>query len=314
MPVSLARRIASVLLVISLVAFAQADISAAARGNPRRKTRAAIKGPPQPTGRATTPEVKRAPGLNPADIWMPQRPVRPSIEGMLAAKPVDLKALQNRYLKPWPKDRKIAFLTFDDGPDPEVTPLLLDMLKEKQVKATFFLIGFKAMRYPDLVKRTIAEGHAVGNHTWDHDTSQIYRTPEAFAESVEKASYAIWEAAGVWPTIVRPPNGSAAGMHAAHFWIMELLGYTVHDYNADYGEWRMPANASAEQFLESIKDYAKYRNYMNILSHDVKSHKEIVRATGIIIDYLRSKGYEFGVLGPDTPTTTHNRKTITEGK
>ena len=64
--------------------------------------------------------------------------------------------------------RKVAYITFDDGPIPEVTPRVLDILKQYGVKATFFMVGENIDKYPDLYRRVIAEGHAVGNHTYHH--------------------------------------------------------------------------------------------------------------------------------------------------
>ena len=77
----------------------------------------------------------------------------------------------NIYLKTICKgtmDKKFVVLTFDDGPDPDMTPLVLTVLKEYNVKATFFLVGCKVDKYPEIVKRIIAEGHSVGNHTYSH--------------------------------------------------------------------------------------------------------------------------------------------------
>ena len=66
------------------------------------------------------------------------------------------------------KAAKVVYLTFDDGPDPQNTPAVLDILKKEQVKATFFLVGTQIEKHPDLVKRLFAEGQAIGNHTYDH--------------------------------------------------------------------------------------------------------------------------------------------------
>lgn len=100
-------------------------------------------------------------------------------------------------------DAKAMALTFDDGPDPVWTPLLLDRLRATGARATFFLIGERALRHPDLVARIRAEGHEIGNHTWSH-TSLPTLAPEAVAEQLRRASDALRGAGG---GLMRPPYG-----------------------------------------------------------------------------------------------------------
>ncbi len=103
------------------------------------------------------------------------------------------------------QDKEVA-LTFDDGPEEEWTPKVLDILKQKNVKATFFVIGTQAQKYPAMLRRINAEGHVIGNHTFDHgdltklDTHQV-------AQEIEKCALIIHGIIGKTPRLVRPPFG-----------------------------------------------------------------------------------------------------------
>ncbi len=97
-------------------------------------------------------------------------------------------------------------LTFDDGPDPDKTPRLLDALAAAGAPATFFLIGERAARHPGLVRRIAAEGHALGNHSWSHPWL-VLRSRRRIEAEVDRCQAAIEDAAGVSPRLARPPYG-----------------------------------------------------------------------------------------------------------
>jgi peptidoglycan/xylan/chitin deacetylase (PgdA/CDA1 family) len=110
------------------------------------------------------------------------------------------------HLMRGPADRPWASLTFDDGPDPVVTPRVLDALRAAGVKATFFVIGRKAEQYPDLIRRILAEGHELGDHTYDH--LYLTRIPPASARlELEACAEVIQHLTGKWPRYYRPPGG-----------------------------------------------------------------------------------------------------------
>lgn len=103
--------------------------------------------------------------------------------------------------------RKSVALTFDDGPDPEYTPQILDILKEKNVKATFFVIGKKAERYPDLVKRIDEEGHIVANHSYSHHYFLPFFLSSGLTDDLRKCNEAIEQIIYKTPLFFRPPFG-----------------------------------------------------------------------------------------------------------
>lgn len=103
---------------------------------------------------------------------------------------------------------KVIYLTFDDGPITPVTDKILDILKEKRVKATFFVIGKKVKIKEQLIKRIYDEGNGIGLHSYTHDYSKIYCSHKAFIEEMDKSSDEIYDVIGIHPKIIRFPTGS----------------------------------------------------------------------------------------------------------
>ncbi|HVH42575.1 MAG TPA: polysaccharide deacetylase family protein [Labilithrix sp.] len=104
------------------------------------------------------------------------------------------------------KDRAIAF-TFDDGPDPVTTPQVLDLLARHGAKATFFVVGSRVAEHPDLVRRIVAEGHAVGSHTYHHSHAFHFLGPSRMREEVRRGIEAVAAVTGAPPKLFRPPQG-----------------------------------------------------------------------------------------------------------
>ncbi|WP_242949515.1 polysaccharide deacetylase family protein [Clostridium pasteurianum] len=107
--------------------------------------------------------------------------------------------------------QKVAYLTFDDGPSPNNTPVILDILKKENIKATFFIIGKNAERNPELLVREKDEGHTIGMHSYTHEPAIIYKNPEAYLQDLSQCSEAINKAVGEdgydkW--LIRFPEGS----------------------------------------------------------------------------------------------------------
>ena len=106
-------------------------------------------------------------------------------------------------------DRKSVALTFDDGPDPVATPALIDMLKKRQIQATFFVCGAKAVKYPHLIKTLIAHGHTIGNHGYHHDPLIFFKGSGAIYEDINATQEAL-KPFGIFPRVYRPPAGILA--------------------------------------------------------------------------------------------------------
>lgn len=119
---------------------------------------------------------------------------------------LELALPRHRFLIRGPATSAAVALTFDDGPHPEYTPRLLDLLADHQLKATFFVIGREAERHPELLARIVREGHDIGHHSWNHSEPANTSTATLLAE-IERTNELLWEPAGVIPMIVRPPKG-----------------------------------------------------------------------------------------------------------
>ncbi len=179
---------------------------------------------------------------------------------------------------------KVIAITFDDGPSPQNTPRLLDMLKERHIKATFFLIGKSAATWPDIVKRIVAEGHEVANHSWTHPQFTKIGTAKTM-EELQLTHDAIIKACGVTPIMFRPPYGAATLTQKKA--IHERFGYTCVLWDVDPEDWKSPKS------VEKVHDQVigQTRPGSIILCHDI--HKETVDAMPVVLDELKAKGYQF---------------------
>lgn len=191
--------------------------------------------------------------------------------------------------------KKITALTFDDGPYGEPTAKILDILKEKKVKATFFLVGEDVARYPELVKREVAEGHIVGNHSMDHARNLASEPIEKFKKNIEEAEDVIMSTTGLKPRFFRPPFGltSTKTVSALYF-----LGYTTVMWDDMTNDWR--ATTTPERITERILHRLKPGSI--IVLHDGRdTHKRYPRENVIetlpgLIDKIRERDYELVTL------------------
>ena len=197
------------------------------------------------------------------------------------------------------RDKKVAYLTFDDGPDDKNTAAVLDILKQEGVKATFYVLGKNVKAYPETTKRIFDEGHALGNHSYDHDYKRLYASAESYLAEMEQADDAIYELLGVRPLITRAPSGRMGNFTAAYENIITANGYVEHDWNVSSAD-AAPNHPVAQDFIDNISGQA-VMNSAIILMHSSAGHEETVKALPEIIRVLREKGYTFGVITPMTP-------------
>jgi peptidoglycan/xylan/chitin deacetylase (PgdA/CDA1 family) len=156
-------------------------------------------------------------------------------------------------------------LTFDDGPNPKWTPRLLDVLAGHNVKATFFLLGSRAQAEPKLVRRIVAEGHLVGNHSWSHPNLALSRA-SMVREELALTSHALEQITGERIKYFRPPFGAR---RPAVFRIARSLGLSVVTWNAMTSDWSEPsADRIAEQLTVKIERLRRRRRAANIVLHD----------------------------------------------
>jgi cellulose synthase/poly-beta-1,6-N-acetylglucosamine synthase-like glycosyltransferase/peptidoglycan/xylan/chitin deacetylase (PgdA/CDA1 family) len=188
-------------------------------------------------------------------------------------------------------------LTFDDGPDPQYTPEILDILKQKHVTATFFLIGENAEAYPGIVQRTLAEGHEVGNHTFTHPN--LADTPDAAVGLELNATQRLFQAlTGRSLRMFRPPYmGDAAPGSAEDIdpvLTAQSLGYVTIGVGVDPVDWQLPgADTMIKRVLASIHSKNPEERGSMILLHDAGGDRsQTVAMLPDLIDKLRAQGYQ----------------------
>ncbi len=196
------------------------------------------------------------------------------------------------------KEEKIAYLTFDDGPNTQVTPKILDILKEEDVKATFFVIGKYVEMHPEIVKREYEEGHYIANHGYDHNNSILYKDKESFMNEVEKTDMAIGSAIGVedyCSHIFRFPNGFMSPSNKAKkkeaLNILSEMNYTYIDWNCLNND--SVKKYSKQELMNNLKKTSKNKGALVVLMHDTKYVSDSSTILKESIQYLKSEGYEF---------------------
>jgi peptidoglycan/xylan/chitin deacetylase (PgdA/CDA1 family) len=180
-------------------------------------------------------------------------------------------------------DRREVALTFDDGPDPQWTPQVLDMLRRHSARATFFVVGKRVERYPELVRRAVAEGHEIGNHTWSHERLDECDRGRAVAQ-LRRGAAAITAVTGRAATLFRPPWGviDPVGLLAA-----AEAGYQVVLWSALI-RGRAPG-ADLDRTVATVTPGAV------ILGHDGGStpRAELMSAFDSLLTQLTADGYRF---------------------
>ena len=176
-------------------------------------------------------------------------------------------------------------MTFDDGPSKTLTPHLLDILKERNMHVTFFVVGENAKAFPDIIKREVDEGHEVGDHSWDHP-NLAKMSDEAVKSQLGRTKDAIMAGNGGKPVpFMRPPYGSFTKDQRR--WFHDDLGFTTILWDVDPLDWKRPVTpAQVEERI--LKDT---HNGSIILSHDI--HATTVEAMPDTFDKLRAKGFKF---------------------
>lgn len=180
-------------------------------------------------------------------------------------------------------DGPYVALTFDDGPHGENTPRLLDMLKQRHIKATFFVVGQCAQEFPQIMKRIVAEGHEVANHSWSHP--QLTKMAEgSVTEQLQKTHDVILQTTGVAPKLMRPPYGAFSANQRS--WANAKWGYKTILWDVDPLDWKV---RNAEHVKTEILRHTVAGSI--ILSHDI--HKTTVDAMPDVIDGLIGRGFQF---------------------
>lgn len=206
-----------------------------------------------------------------------------------------LQKIENIYAN---NGEKIAFLTFDDGPSKTVTPHILDILKNEDVKATFFVLGNRVEYAPELVKRAFDEGHYIANHGYSHQYSSIYTSIEMIFNEYNKTEICIRNAIqneNYHSNLFRFPGGSVGGKYNN---LKQQAKEELKENKIAYLDWNALSNDSAgaktkEELMENIKNTVGNKDSVVILMHDAGDKILTYEILPDVINYLKQKGYKF---------------------
>jgi peptidoglycan-N-acetylglucosamine deacetylase len=223
-----------------------------------------------------------------------------------------------------PKNQRVIALTYDDGPNPPYTDELLSVLRDEHVHATFFVVGRAVEAYPEVVRREVLDGNAIGNHTWSHGHLLLYGS-DSLRRTLERTDRAIFAATGVHTRLMRPPFG-------ARDWLVlgevRKLGYTPVMWSVPLAnDWEYPpARVIASRVLRYAGDGAiidLHDGNRGIVCSGSRAGKRLcdrsadVEATRLIVETLKGEGYQFVTI-PEllrlqghrvrTPTRTASRE------
>ena len=208
-------------------------------------------------------------------------------------------------------EKKYAYLTFDDGPSKN-TDKILDILKEKGVKATFFVVGKEGEQAKKRYQRIVEEGHSIGIHSYSHDYSYIYQSMENYKSDILKLKQYLEEVTGENIWLYRFPGGSSNSVSKIP--IEECIaflnqeGIVYFDWNAS-SEDAVTVNADCNKLNNNIlKDALKY-DHAVILMHDLYECNGTVDGLSILIDRLVEEGYEILPITKDTKPVQHIKST-----
>ncbi len=190
---------------------------------------------------------------------------------------------------------KTVCLTFDDGPSIETTPKILDILDRYQIKATFFVIGSNALKYSDILKRTYASGHVIGNHTFSHDINYFSIQPRNMVDDFYKGEAAIKT---ILPNynlkLARIPGGSLR-WNVSYRNAVKAAGFHAVDWNCLTRDAE-GINVPSKTLFENVKRTAVKQQNLIILMHDSAGKETTLESLPEIIDYLKTQGFVFKVL------------------
>ena len=193
---------------------------------------------------------------------------------------------------------KVAYLTFDDGPSATITPQILDILKDEEVPATFFVVGQRVRLYPHLVKRAYDEGHYIANHSNTHTYSKIYQSADTVFEEYIECENAVREALGIPDYrmfLFRFPGGSAGGRYAD---VKSQAKGLLNTYSVAHTNWNaMTGDAEGKNTVEDqmneLKATMEGDDTIIVLMHDASDKQITVDTLPEAIHYLKEQGYTF---------------------
>ncbi len=183
-------------------------------------------------------------------------------------------------------EQPLVAMTFDDGPHHSLTPRLLDILRARNIRATFYVIGNRVVRQPQLMQRIAAEGHEIGNHTWRHPQLSALGNTSVLRE-LDRTSQAVYEAVGRPPVTMRPPYGSITNRQ--RLMVHQERNMPTVLWSVDPEDWRRPGSSVVARRIVN-----RAHSGAVILAHDI--HSPTVRAMPAALDGLIARGFRFATV------------------
>lgn len=195
-------------------------------------------------------------------------------------------------------DTKRAFLTFDDGPSYQVTTEILDILKEENIKATFFVLGTMVKSNPEVLRREHEEGHYIANHGYSHVYSKVYKNKNSVLEEYKKCEKEIKKALNdenYSSNLFRFPGGSVGGPYD------DVKKQAIKEFekqNIAYLDWNAltfdaDGAETKEEIMNNLKDTVEGKDSVVILMHDAPNKDLTAETLKSVIKYLKDEGYSF---------------------
>ena len=204
------------------------------------------------------------------------------------------------------KNQKTIYLTFDDGPS-FTTTKILDILKEENVKATFFIINAQE-KYDSVIKRAYDEGHTIGLHSYSHKYKAIYKSIDAYFDDLELINDKVKKITGYPSNIIRFPGGSSNTISKISRGLMTKLSVETKERGYLYYDWNIASsdtsNISSKKVYKNVISNLKYNTNI-VLMHDFANNNKTVKALKNIIEYGKKNGYKFDKITELTPQIKH---------
>lgn len=205
------------------------------------------------------------------------------------------------------KEKKIVYLTFDDGPS-EYTGEILDILDQFQVKASFFVVGKTDENSIEMYQRIVKEGHTLGIHSYSHQYKSIYSSTKSFETDFTKLQNYLYDVTGVITNIYRFPGGSSNEVSTGD--MTEFIKY-LNDQNITYFDWNVTNGdatgeiLTAQELADNAINGVKQHSVSMVLMHDSSTKINTVKSLPILIRELKAKGYEILPIQSDTVPIQH---------
>lgn len=210
---------------------------------------------------------------------------------------IEAKRVAKEKQKEEDKNKKIAYLTFDDGPSQKITKEIIEILDNYNIKATFFVIGKMAEENPEVLKLIYDKGHSIGSHSYSHNYGYIYKNTDNFLGELKATEKVFKSILGqdFETNLLRLPGGSFERYKKKYVEAAKDLDYINYDWNALNGDAE-GKDLSVDVLVKRLKATIKRQRELIVLMHDTDSKRATVESLPIIIEHLIKDGYEFRAL------------------